>query len=89
MQGAQNFVCPEPSVELDAVVIDSKEVKEVSTAKLLGLTQGASQPNIEEAVKKASKRFYFLVKFKLAKLPPTDLILFYSISISKLRKDSL
>ena len=42
MQGAQNFVCPEPSVELDAVVTDSKEVKEVSTAKLLGLTISAN-----------------------------------------------
>ena len=41
MQGAPNFACPEPSVELDAVVIDRKEVKEVSTAKLLGLTISA------------------------------------------------
>ena len=29
-------------VELDAVVIDRKEVKEVSTAKLLGLTISAN-----------------------------------------------
>ena len=34
------------------------------------------QTNIEEGVKKGSKRLYFLVQLKLAKLPPTDLILF-------------
>ena len=39
------------------------------------------QPNIEEAVKKASKRLYFLVQLKLAKLPPTDLILFYNTCV--------
>ena len=34
------------------------------------------QPNIEEAFKNSSKRLNFLVQLKLAKLPPTDLILF-------------
>ena len=39
------------------------------------------EPNIEEAVKKASKRLYFLVQLKLSKLPPTDRILFYNTCV--------
>ena len=39
------------------------------------------QPNIEEAVKNSSKRLNFLVQLKLAKLPPTDLILFYNTCV--------
>ena len=54
-------------VELDAVVIDRKEVEVVSAAKLLGLTISADltwNAHIEEVVKKASQRFYFLVQPK-------------------------
>ena len=68
MQGAPNLVCPDPwPVELDAVVIDRKEVEVVSAAKLLGLTISADltwNAHIEEVVKKASQRFYFLVQPK-------------------------
>ena len=66
-------------VELDAVVIDRKEVEVVSNAKLLGLTISANltwNVNIEEVVKKGSKRLYVLVQLKRAKSQPTDLILF-------------
>ena len=66
-------------VELDAVAIDRKEVEVVSNAKLLGLTISANltwNVNIEEVVKKGSKRLYFLVQLKRAKSQPTDLILF-------------
>ena len=66
-------------VELDAVVIDRKEVEVVSNAKLLGLTISANltwNVNIEEVGKKGSKRLYFLVQLKRAKSQPTDLILF-------------
>ena len=66
-------------VELDTLVIDGKEVEVVSTAKLLGLTISANltwNTHIEEVLKKARKRLYFLVQLKRAKLPPTDLILF-------------
>ena len=56
-------------VELDAIVIDRKEVEVVSNAKLLGLTISANltwNVNIEEVVKKGSKRLYFLVQLKRA-----------------------
>ena len=66
-------------VELDVVVIDRKKVEVVSNAKLLALTISAnltSNVNIEEVVKKGSKRLYFLAQLKRAKSQPTDLILF-------------
>ena len=37
--------------------------------------------HINETVKKASKRLYFLVQLKRAKLPRTDLVLFYATCI--------
>ena len=52
-------------VELDTVIIDRKEVKVASTAKLLGLTISANltwHAHIEKVVKKASKRFNFFLE---------------------------
>ena len=37
--------------------------------------------HINETVKKASKRLYFLVQLKQAKLPCRDLVLFYATCI--------
>ena len=68
-------------VELDAFVIDRKEV---SSGKLLGPTISANltwNARTEEVVKKASKRLYFLVQLKRAKLSPTDQILIYRSAI--------
>ena len=68
-------------VELDAFVIDRKEV---SSGKLLEPTIGANlvwNARTEEVVKKASKRLYFLVQLKRAKLSPTDQILIYRSGI--------
>ena len=72
MKGAPKVVCPESTVELDAVVIGGKEVAVLITAKLLGLTISTNltwNGHIEEVVKKASK------------LPPTHLILVYNTSV--------
>ena len=47
-------------VELDTVIIDRKEVEVASTgAKLLVIANLTWNVHTEEAVKKASKRFYF------------------------------
>ena len=57
-------------VELDAVVIDRKEVEVVSVADLLELTISANLTqtvHIEEVVRKVSKRLYFLVQLKRVK----------------------
>ena len=68
-------------VELDAVVIDRKEVDVVSTAKLLGLITNADlnwNAHVENVAWKAIKRLHFLVQLKRTKLSPTDLILYYN-----------
>ena len=71
-------------VELDAVVIDRKEVDVVSTAKLLGLITNADlnwNAHVENVAWKAIKRLYFLVQLKRTKLSPTDLILYYNTCV--------
>ena len=59
----------------------SWKMQKVLFTKLLGLTFSANltwNVHIEEVVKKARKRLYFLGQLKRAKLPPTDLILLYN-----------
>ena len=71
-------------VELDAVVIDRKEVDVVSTAKLLGLITNADlnwNAHVENVAWKAIKRLHFLVQLKRTKLSPTDLILYYNTCV--------
>ena len=54
------------------------------SAKLLGviITSDLSwNEHINETVKKASKRLYFLVQLERAKLPCRDLVLFYATCI--------
>ena len=71
-------------VELDAVVIDRKEVEVVSTVKLLGLTTNANltwNAHVENVAWKAIKRLYFLVQLKRTKLSSTDLILYYNTCV--------
>jgi hypothetical protein len=64
----------------DPVVVDGKELDVVDTVELLGVTltnQLTWNHHIEKVIKKASKRLYFLVQLKRAKLPIEDLVLFY------------
>ena len=71
-------------VELDAVVIDRKEVDVVSTAKLLGLITNADlnwNAHVENVAWKAIKRLHFLLQLKRTKLSPTDLILYYNTCV--------
>ena len=83
MHGAPNLVCSESSwTGYDCY--RQKEVEVASAAKLLGPTISANltwNAHIEEVVKKASKRFYFLVQPKRTKLSPTGLILFYNTCV--------
>ena len=56
----------------DPVVVDCKELDVVDTVELLGVTltnQLTWNPHIEKVIKKASKKRYFLVQLKRAKLP--------------------
>ena len=68
---------PEP---FEAVIIDGNEIEVVNNAKLLGITitdNSTCNAHVNEVVKKASKKLYFLVQLKRARLPPSDLVLFY------------
>ena len=64
----------------DLVSIDDKEIEVVNSAKLLGITISDNltwNAHINELVKKTNKKLYFLVQLKRARLPPSDLVLFY------------
>ena len=60
--------------------VNGKDLEVVESVKLLGLTVTNDLSwniHIENVVKKAAKRLYFLVQLKRAKLPRKDLVLFY------------
>ena len=60
--------------------VDNKSLEVVKQAKLLGLTfdnKLSWYSHIENIVKKASQRLYFLSQLKRAKIPTADLVLFY------------
>ena len=68
-------------VVLDQVILNGKEVEIVESAKLLGVIISNNltwHAHIKEVVKKASKRLYYLVQLKRARLPVRDLVLFYT-----------
>ena len=65
----------------DAIIIDGKELEVVKNAKLLGLTISDNltwNAHVNEIIKKASKKLYYLVQLKRARVPPSDLVLFYT-----------
>lgn len=66
------------------VVVDGKPLKVEEQAKLLGITFNSKltwNPHIEDTVKKASKRLFFLIQLKRSKVSTTDLVLFYMTCI--------
>ena len=72
-----------PSV-LDPLIVNGKEVETVDNVKLLGVTMSSDltwNAHIEEVIKKANKRLYFLVQLKRAKVPLKELVLFYTTCV--------
>ena len=70
--------------EFHPILVNGNQLEVVRSAKLLGviITSDLSwNEHINETVKKASKRLYFLVQLKRAKLPCRDLVLFYATCI--------
>ena len=70
--------------EFHPILVNGNQLEAVRSAKLLGviITSDLSwNEHINETVKKASKRLYFLVQLKRAKLPCRDLVLFYATCI--------
>ena len=70
------------------VIINGNIIDVVSSVNVLGVTLQSNlkwNEHINNIVKKASKRLYFLSQLKRAKLPPNDLIKFYVTSIYSCR----
>ena len=67
-----------------SVKVDGKDLEIVASAKLLGVTISSDlswNKHRNKIIKKASKRLYFLVQLKRAKVPCEDLGLFYTTCI--------
>ena len=70
--------------QLAPIFVDNKELECVDIAKLLGVTISNNltwNEHIDQAIKKASKRMYFLLQLKRAKVPRNEIILFYTSCI--------
>ena len=70
--------------QFDAITVDGKELEAVKSAKLLGLTISDNltwNAHVNDVVKKASKKLYFLVQLNRVQLPPSNLVLFYKSCI--------
>ena len=70
--------------EFEPILINGDALEVVDSVKLLGLNISSDLTwniHINEILKKASERLYFLVQLKRAKVTRTDLGLFYSSCI--------
>ena len=71
--------------EFHPILSNGNELEVLRSAKLLGATIITSDlswnEHVNETVKKASKRLYFLVQLKRARLPCRDLVVFYATCI--------
>ena len=70
--------------EFEPILINGDALEVVDSVKLLGLNISSDLTwniHINEILKKASKRLYFLLQLKRAKVIRTDLGLFYSSCI--------
>ena len=66
------------------MIVGRKELEVVDSVKLLGVTISSSlswNAHIDEVIKKANKRLYFLAQPKRARVPPNDQVLFYTACI--------
>ncbi len=66
--------------DFQPIYVNGKELEIVKSAKLLGVTVTSDlswNVHINNVIKKAAKRLYFLVQLKRANLPRKDLVLFY------------
>ena len=70
--------------QLPPIVEDNKELECMDSAKLLGVTISNNftwNEHIDQAIKKASERMYFLIQLQRAKVPWNEIILFYTSCI--------
>ena len=68
------------SPQFPGICIDGTPIKTIQSTKLLGLIINNTltwNDHIEELVKKASKKLYFLIQLKRAHVPTSDLVTFF------------
>ena len=71
----------------DSVVVNGNQLEVVTHARILGLTVSSDlkwNKHILNTIKKANKRFYFIVQLKRAKVPTADLLNFYCTCIRQI-----
>ena len=69
---------------VDHITINDKQIEVVSSAKLLGVVVSDNlkwNAHVDSIFKKAATRLYFLKQLKRAKVPPKDMLLFYTTCI--------
>ena len=69
---------------VDKITISDKQIEAVSSAKILGVVGSDNlrwNAHCESICKKAATRLYFLKQLKCAKVPPKDMLLFYTTCI--------
>ena len=72
------------SSKFPRALIDGLPIESVDKTKLLGVTINSSltwNDHIEDLVKKAFRKLYFLVQLKRAQIPPKDLVAYYCACI--------
>ena len=78
--------------EFEPILINGDALEVVDSVKLLGLNISSDLTwniHINEILKKASKRLYFLLQLKRAKVTRTDLGLFYSSCIRSIMDNAV
>ena len=71
-------------ISVDHITINDKQIEVVSSAKLLGVVVSDNlrwNAHVESICEKAATRLYFLKQLKHTKVPPKDMLLFYTTCI--------
>ena len=71
-------------ISVDYITTNDNHIEVVSSAKLLGVVASDNlrwNAHVESICKKAATRLYFLKQLKCAKVPPKDMLLFYTTCI--------
>ena len=67
-------------IPFHSLLVDGKELETVDSARILGVTISCNlkwNNQVNDVIKRANKRLYFLVLLKRARVPADDIINFY------------
>ena len=84
-QSIITWIIPHDSIDrIPVIVVSNQELKCVESAKLLGVTISNNltwNDHIGQTIKEASKRMFFLIQLKRAKVSRHEITLFYATCI--------